>query len=156
LVQNALDAGVQFVAMRQELVEVDLAEDGAQRRLGELLGLPIVILYADNSLRGVQNLPVDDGIYLQGDVIASDDVLGRDLQGLLAEIDAHHLLDRSKNKDQSRSAIGRAQSSQAEQHSALVLTQDLDAVEQIKDQDDDNYQKSYSRHNASRLRKIVS
>src|SRR5260370_35714974 len=138
--------------MRQQLIEIYLAQDGAQRRLRELLRLPVIVLYSDHGLRGVQYLPVNDGIHLQRAVVASDDVLGRHFQGLLAKIDPDHFVNRSKHQNDPRSLGLLEEMAEAEDHRAFVLPQNLDGVEKVEKDNDygDDDDEWYSGHGASR------
>ncbi len=98
-VDDGLDALVEVVAMGEQLVEVDLAEDGAEGGLGELRGLVDVVGDLDDGLDGVDDAEGDDGVDLEGDVVAGDDVLRRDLHGFLAERDADDLVDGAEDED---------------------------------------------------------
>src|SRR4249919_162807 len=118
--------------MGQQFVQFNFTQHGAQRGLGKLLRLPVIILHLHHGLRGVYHAPVDHGIDLQRDVIARDDVLGRDLKRLLAQVDPDHLLHRRKDKDQAGTFGVLLQAAKGEDHAALILAQDLDAVESIK------------------------
>ena len=73
------------VAVGEEAVEIDLAEDGAERGLGELRGLVDVVGDLDDRLVGVDDAEGDDCVDLEGDVVAGDDVLRRDFHGFLTE-----------------------------------------------------------------------
>ena len=86
-------------AVGEELVEIDLAEDGAEGGLGELRGLVDVVGDLDDGLGGVDDAEGDDGVDLEGDVVAGDDVLRRDLHGLLAEADADDLVEGAEDQD---------------------------------------------------------
>src|SRR5262249_35784949 len=86
-----------------------------------------------------------------GDVIAGDDVLRRNLQRLLAQIDPYHPVHRSKDQDDSRALGVGEQASEAEYYAPLVFAQDLDGTEKIqtKDDADHNQENSGNFHNAS-------
>jgi len=60
-VDDGLDAEVERFAVGQEAVEVDLAEDGTQRGLGELRGLVDVVRDLNDGLSGVDDAEGDDG-----------------------------------------------------------------------------------------------
>src|SRR5260370_2165593 len=144
--------------MRQQLIEIYLAQDGAQRRLRELLRLPVIVLYSDHGLRGVQYLLVSDGIHLQRHVVASDDVLGRHFQGLLAKIDPDHFVNRSKHQNDPRSLGLLEEMAEAEDHRAFVLPQNLDGVEKVEKDNDygDDDDEWDSGHGASRHPETLS
>jgi hypothetical protein len=87
------------------------------------------------------------------DVIAGDDVLRRNLEGLLAQRNAHHAVDRSKNQNHAR-ALGCDQAAKTEDDAALIFSQNLDGTEQVDDDDDDengDQRKAQYIHNASRI-----
>ncbi len=134
--------------MGEEFVEVDFAEDGAQGGLGELRGLVDVVRDLDDGLDGIDDAQGDDGVDLEGDVVARDDVLRGDLHRFLAERDADDLVERAKDEDDpgTRGVVPHA--AEPEDDSPLVLLQDLDAIDDIKNDDGDEYEerKADDRH----------
>ena len=62
-------------------------------------GLVDVVGDLDDGLDGVDDAEGDDGVDLEGDVVAGDDVLGWDLHGLLTEGDADDLVERAEDED---------------------------------------------------------
>src|SRR5262249_15199474 len=157
LVEDALDAGVQLVAMGQQLVELDFAEHGAQGGLGKLLGLPIVILHLDYGLWSVYHAPVHDCIALQSNVVAGDDVLRGNFQRRLAEVDANHAVDRGKHQNDAWSFGVRQQSAQQEDHATLIFAQDFDGVDDVEPNDNhhgdkENLTRIHSASHASKYR----
>src|SRR5262249_55565810 len=127
---------------------------GAESSLGKLLGLPVVVLHLYHRLVGVENLPIHNRIYLQGNVVASDDVLRRDLQGLLPQIDPHHLLHRRENEDDTWTLGIGAKVAEGEDYGAFVLAQNFNGIQGPKKQNDDDDQKANSWHSASTEIKI--
>ena len=108
LVENVLDVGIELVALGQHLVEVVLAQDPAQRGLGELARSRQVIADLDDRALGVDNAKIDDGADLDRDVIAGNHVLRRNFIDEDAQVDAHHLLHQrhqQKEKGAFRSGI---------------------------------------------------
>ena len=136
-VDDGLDALVELVAVGEHLVEIDFAEDGAQRGLGELRGLVDVVGDLDDGLDGIDDAQGDDGVDLEGDVVAGDDVLRGDLHGLLAQGDADDLVDGAEDEDDAGAGGVVADAAEAEDDGALVLLEDLDGVEDVKEDDGD-------------------
>ena len=135
LFDDLLESGVQLVALREEVVERDLAEDAAQGRLGELGGGVEVILDVDDALERVDDPEVEDGVDLHRDVVLGDDVLGRDVHRDEPQADLHDAVDRGEDQDDP-GALGLGQDpAEPEDDPALVLPQDLDGVQDVKDDD---------------------
>ncbi len=70
-------------------------------------------------------------------VVARDHVLRRNFQHLLPQRDPNHLVERPENKNDTRPLGRRQRASQPEDHSALILAQNLDGIQQIKNNDCD-------------------
>ncbi len=130
--------------MRQKFVEINFAKHRAQSGLGKLLRLPVVVLDARHRLIGAQHFPVHHRIHFQGDVVAGDDVLRRDFQRLLAQVHAHHAVQRGEDQDNARAFRIFQEAAQAEDHAALVLAQDLDGIDDVQADDDDSNKKGNS------------
>ena len=136
LVEDRLDARVEHVAVRQQLVELHLAEDRAERRLRELRRLVAVVEHLDHGAPRLDDAKEDDRVDLQRDVVARDDVLRRHLERLLSQRDAHHPVDGGEDQEDARTFCVRQQPSQSEDHAAFVLGQDLDRAEEVDDEDE--------------------
>src|SRR5262249_24586779 len=68
-----------------------------------------------------------------------DDVLRWHFQGFLAKRDAHHAVDGGEDQDYTRTFGLRQQAAEAEDHAALVFSEDLDGTQQVqRDNDDDD------------------
>src|SRR5947209_16818980 len=148
LVENALDAGVQLVPVGQQFIQFNFTQDGAQSGLRELLRLVVVVGHLHHGLRSIEHAPVNNGIYLQRDVVAGDDVLGRDFERLLAHVDADDPVDGAKHQDHAGTFGVLEQAAQAEDHAAFVLAQDLNGTEDVENEDYDNDENKIF-HNAS-------
>jgi len=135
LVDDRLEALVDLVALRQQLVEVDLAQHAAQGRLGDLRGRDQVVLDLHDRLRGVDDAEVRDGVDLHGDVVPGDDLLRRDVQRHGPQVDLHGLVDEGDEDEEPR-PLDADQAPEAEHHAALVLPGHLHRGEQ-EDQPDD-------------------
>ena len=79
--------------MAEQLIELHLAQHRAQRGLRELRGLVNVVGHLDGGVVGVDHVERDHRVHLEGDVVAGDDVLGRNFEHFLAQGDADHLLE---------------------------------------------------------------
>jgi len=148
-VDDGLDALVEGFAMGEELVQIDLAKDGAEGGLGELGGLVDVIGDLDDGLGGVDDAEGDDGVDLEGDVVAGDDVLRGDLHGFLTEGDADDLVEGPEDEDDAGTFGGR-DAAEAKDDAALVLLEDLDGVDDVKDDDGDG-DEGWERHGLDNL-----
>src|ERR1700722_2470357 len=120
-VDDGLDADVQGFPVGEKAVEVDFAEDRTQRGLGELRGLVDVVGDFDDRFGGVDDAEGDDGVDLEGDVVAGDDVLRGDFHRLLAERDADDLVDGAEDQDDAGAGGVVADAAEAEDDGALVL-----------------------------------
>jgi hypothetical protein len=56
----------------------------------------------DHGVVRINDAQEDNCVYLQGDVVAGDDVLRWNFQGFLAQRNPHHAVDRHKHQDDSR------------------------------------------------------
>jgi hypothetical protein len=148
-VDDGLDALVEGLAVGEELIQIDLAEDGAEGGLGELGGLVDVVCDLDDRFSGVNDAEGDDGVDLEGDVIAGDDVLWRDLHGFLTEGDADDLVERAEDEDDAGTLGGR-DAAEAEDDATLVFLEDLDGVDDVEDDDGDN-DECWERHGLDNL-----
>ena len=126
LVDDGLNLQVQFVAVAEQLVQLDLAQDRTQRGLGKLGGLVDVVGHLDGGGVGVHHVERDHGVHLEGDVVAGDHVLGRNLEHILTQRDAHHLVKGPEDQDDAGPLGGGQGAAQPENHPALVLAENLD------------------------------
>ena len=134
-VDDGLDALVEGLAMGEQLVEVDLAQDGAEGGLGELRGLVDVVRDLDDGAGGVDDPQGDDGVDFEGDVVAGDDVLRRDFHCFLTKAHPDNLVERAEDEDDARAGGGLLHAAKAEDDGSLVLLEDLDGVEDVEDDD---------------------
>ena len=93
------------LALGEQLVEVGLAQDAAQRGLRLLAGGVEVVLDLDHGLQRVHHAEVDDRVHLHADVVAGDHVLGRHVEDDGAQADPHHAVDGPGHDDEAR-ALG--------------------------------------------------
>ena len=100
-----------LLALGQQLVEVRLAADAAQRRLRDLRRGVEVVLHLHNRAVGVEDAEIEHGAYFDGDVVAGDDVLRGHVEGDGPQVEAEHLLDERDDVDDPGTAR-RSQTSQ--------------------------------------------
>jgi len=132
---------VSLRSLRQHLIEVVLAEDGAQRRLRELAGRHLELLDLDHRLLRIDHPIVDDGVDLDRDVVLGDHILRRHVEHAGAQVHAHHLLDEGYDDDEA-GPLHLPEPAQQEHHAALVLAQDADRV---GEDGDDNQERQCAR-----------
>src|SRR4029077_3140772 len=102
-VQNALQTQIDLVTVSKQFIKLLFAENGAQSSLRELRSLVNVVGNLNHSLARLNHAQENDGVNLQRDIVASDDVLRGDFQCFLTERDANHAIDGGEDKDEARS-----------------------------------------------------
>ena len=141
---------IDFIAVCQQFVEFQFAQHGTQSCLRKLRSLVDVIGNFHDRLAGIDDTQKNDGVDFQGDVVARDDVLRRDLQGFLPQRNAHHAIDRSEHQDDARPFFPIQQASQPKDNAPLVLGQDLDRAQQVKGNNNDDDDRQVDWHLASK------
>ena len=143
LVEYVLNIGIELVALGQHLVEVMLAEDPAQCRLGELAGRRKVIADLDDRAFGIDHPEINDGTHLDRDVVAGDHVLRRNFIDDNAQIDTHHLLN-ERHQQKEAGAFRPRVTAECEYDATLVFAQYadgcIDEEQAYYHDDDDGYQ----------------
>ena len=129
-VDDLLQPQRQPLALGEQLVEVGLAEDAAQRRLRLLARGVEEVLDGDHRLQRVHHPEVDDRVHLHGDVVAGDHVLGRHVEDDRAQAHPHHAVDGPGHDDEPGALGLRQHLAEPEDDAALVLVQDLDRQQQ--------------------------
>src|ERR1700722_2465147 len=119
--------------MSQQAVEVYLPEYRAKGCLGKLRGLVDVVRNLNDSLCRIDDPQGNDGVHLQGDVIAGDDILRRHFHGFLPQADADDLSDGTEDPNDAGS-FGRllADAAKGKDHAPLILLENLDGIEQVE------------------------
>jgi len=138
LFDDLLEAGVELVPLREKVVERHLAEETPQGRLGQLGGGVDIILDIDHALKRVYDPEVKDGVDLHRDVVLGDDVLGRDVHRDEPQADFHDAVDRGEDEDEARPLGLGQEAAETEDDPPLVLSQDLDRVQDIKNDEPDD------------------
>ena len=120
---------VDLIAFGQEFIQFTLAQHGAQRRLGDLLGRQKVVGDVYNRGFGVQYTKVADGIDFDGHVVFGNGLLRRHVQGNDAQVDNAHLVDKRDQPEQA-GPFGACHAAQAEDYAAVVLPDDAQGCPQ--------------------------
>jgi hypothetical protein len=137
LVEDGLEPHVELLALREEVIQLDLAQHGAERRLRRLFHGEPGILDLDDGLGGADDGEVDHGIHFQRDVVPRDDVLRPDLPGHDAQGYPDEGVDGSDDEHEARPPLAAEQSAQAKDDHAIVLAQDVQAFgDPDREQDD--------------------
>jgi hypothetical protein len=76
-----------------------------KRGLGDLRGRVLELLDLHDRVTWVDHLEVRHGVDAGGDVVAGDHVLGRDVEGDTAKVDAHELIDDGDQQDEPRALL---------------------------------------------------
>src|SRR5215211_77131 len=138
LVDDLLELLVYSFPVGKQVVETLLTEDAPQGRLGDLAGGQDVVLYLDDALVGVHHPEVDHRGYAGGDIVAGDEVLGRDIQGDGPQAHLDHLV-HYRDQDEEAWALGSPlHPTEPEDDAPLVLLDYLDGARQDK-QDNRNH-----------------
>src|ERR1700687_450893 len=132
-VENDLQLGVDFVALGEDFVELELADDAADGGLRELGGSVLVVLHLREREIGVDDAEITAGVHSHGDVVARDDVLRRDVQRFDAHAHARERFDGPEDEVEAGAFRLRHHTAEAEDHAALPL---FDNVEGIPEQDE--------------------
>src|SRR5215210_965494 len=120
LVYYRLQLLVYLLAVNEQVVEVLLAQDAPERRLGDLARREHVVLDLDHGFVGIDDPEVDDGVDAGRHVVAGDDVLGRHVHGDGAQVHLDHLVAYGDEEEQPR-PLGALDPAQGEYDAPLVL-----------------------------------
>lgn len=137
-VDDGLDALIEAFAVGEKLIELDFAEDGAKGGLGELAGLVDIVGDFDDGPGGFDDAESDDGVDLEGDVVAGDDVLRGDFHSLLTEGDADDLVEGAEDEDDAGAFGVLADATETEDDPTLILFEDFDGADEVKSNDDND------------------
>src|SRR4030042_3697648 len=124
LVQDVLELEVNLVSFRQEFVQLGLAYDAPQCRLGQLGSGVKVIFNSDHGLIGIYDTKVDDRIDLDGDVVTGNHILRWNLQCHGPQADPEQLVHTWDDEDKPWSLCP-DQSSHTEDDAPLIFPYDL-------------------------------
>src|SRR5918995_2331952 len=138
LVYYLLKLLVYGLTVGQEIVETFLTQDAPQRGLGDLAGCQDMVLYLDDALVRVHHPEVDHCGYARGDVVAGDEILGRDVHGDGPQANLNHPVHHRDQDEQTRPLGSSLYPTEPEDHTPLILLDYLDGAYQDK-QDDRNH-----------------
>src|SRR5438270_698069 len=138
LVQDYLELGVHFFALGEDFVQFKLADDAAQRGLRELRGGVLIVLHLRERRVGVDDAEITHGVHFDGDVVAGDDILRRNVERFKPKADAVQRFDRPHHQPYARSLGFRQQSAQPQHHAALPLFNDVNRIPEPDQHDSDD------------------
>lgn len=92
-IDNFADLGGNFVALAEDFVEVEVASDVAEGGLGEGAGGVAVISGFEDGFLSVDDARIDDGVDIDGDVVAGNNFLLRNVHWGGADVDLEHFVD---------------------------------------------------------------
>ncbi len=125
-VDDFADLGGNFVAFTEDFVEVEVAGDVAEGGLGESAGGVGKISSFEDGFAGVDDAEIDNRVDVDGDVVAGDDLLFRDVHRGRADVDFDHFVD--VGNDNSEAGVEGARiATEAEDDAALELVNNADA-----------------------------
>ena len=140
-VEDLADVEVDLVGLGQGLVQGVLADDLAQRGLGDLVDRGVDVLDRDDRLHRVDDPEVGDRGDVDADVVAGDDALGLDRHR--DDPQRHPVQHVDERDDQPEPGLARAEHpAEPEQHPLLVLLDDLGRhreAQQEQHHDDDEH-----------------
>lgn len=119
-INNFADLGGNFVTFAENLVEVKIAGDVAKGGLGESAGGVGVIGGFEDGFGGINDAEIDDGVDIDGDVVARDDLLLRNVHWRGAYIYFDHVVDVGNNHAEAWLQDAR-EFAEAENDAAFVL-----------------------------------
>ena len=156
LVEDLLQLLVQTLALRQQVVQLHLAQHAPQRRLGELRRRVVEVLDFDDRPPRIDHAEVQDRVHLDRDVVARDHVLRRHVEHDRPQADLDHAIDRREDENDAGALRLRQQLAEAEDDAALVFGQDLDRADEVEhdDERDDEQRARYSMAEPQSLRTV--
>jgi len=138
LLDDGLEAGVQFIPLRKEVVERNLAEDAAQGRLGQLGGGVEIILHIKHALERVDDPEVENGVDLHRNIVLRNDILGGDGHRDEPEADSHDTVDRGEDQDDARPFGFRQDAAESENDAAFIFPENFYGTQQIENKKAEN------------------
>ncbi len=120
-VDHHFQALVELLPVGEQVVEVALADDGAQRGLGDLGDREAVVLDLDHRVGGVHDLEVDHRVHPDRHVVVGDALLGGHRHRDDLHVDLTHPVDTRDDHGEPRLARGRHQPAQPQHDTPFVL-----------------------------------
>src|SRR3974390_244067 len=139
VIENGLQAQVEFFTLAQQFVKFHFAQHAAKGGLRELRGGVEKVGHLDDGQARFDDPEIDYRVHLDGDVVARDNVLRGNFQSVDAEGDADHPGERGEYQDHARPLRLRQQPAQPEDDAALVFSKNFDGTQQVKHYDRNDY-----------------
>lgn len=125
-VDDGADLGGDFVALAKDFVEIKIAGDIAQGGLSEGGSGVFITGSLEDGFGGVDDARINHGVNINGNVIASDDFLLRDVHWGGADVDLDHFIDIRDNDAKTR-VQNAGEFTKAQHDAAFVLIDDTNA-----------------------------
>jgi len=129
---------VDLVPLGQNLVQLGLADDVAQRGLGDQRGGPEVVEDLDHRIVGIDHPEVDNGVHADRHVVARDHLLRGNVHRDHAQVYFDHAIHDWDDEEQA-GPLSADQPAEAEDHAPFVLLDDLDRCSDNPDQDQERH-----------------
>src|SRR5206468_138317 len=126
VVEEDLDPLAQVLALREELVELDLAEDVPQSGLGEQIRRLDVVLDLGDGLERIVHAVVDHRVDLDGHVVSAHDALTRHIEGDEPQVDEDPTVEDRDDHRQAGSLRLAQEATEPEDHEPFVFPNHLD------------------------------
>ena len=143
-VENELQLGVDFVALREDFVEFKLTDHAADGGLRKLRSRVLIVLHLREREIGVDDAEIADGVHFHGDVVARDDVLRRDIERFDAHAHARKRFDGPEDEVEAGALRLRHHAAEAEDHAALPLFDDVEGIPEPDEHEADDDQRTYT------------
>lgn len=134
LIQDRLQAQIQFAPLAQQFVEFGFTQNAAQRGLGELRGGVQVIGDFNHRQPRIDDAEENHRVHLHRHVVSRDHILAGHFQRLDAQRHAHHAVNRGEDQHDARSFGFRQDTAQPEHYAPFVLPEDLDGRQQVENE----------------------
>ncbi len=121
LVDDLADHGVEALALRQQLIELGLADHTAECGLCELAGREQVVLDLDERFDRVGDPKIHDRVDLDRHVVPGDHILWRDVHGHDAQRNSDHSLDAEGQQEDQTGSLRTGQPAQPEDDAAFIF-----------------------------------
>lgn len=125
-VDDGADLGGDFVALAKDFVEIKIAGDVAQGSLSKSGSGVFITGSLEDGFGGVDDARINHGVNINGNVIAGDDFLLRDVHWSGADVNFDHLVDIGDNDAKTR-VQNPGEFTKAQHDAAFVLIDDTNA-----------------------------
>jgi len=118
---------IDFITLREQVVQFGLATDASERGLSELAGGIEIIFNGNDGLHRIHYPEVDHGTHLHRYVVARDHILRGDIGRDKTKAHPLHAVNIRDENDQPRS-LGTNHPPQPKDHPALVFIENTDRI----------------------------